>query len=175
MAVPFQYSLWAFHDAQAYDWAPQELRVAPSDLLGHLMVEQGSAAPFGPDSVGKDGEMGLCQLSYPELKEYNEFSGDSYSMEDLLDPRINTRVAAHTFYEDKRRHAKTSYCKDPVPDGVELASDGSITSSYREPRHQEQWIADLRACNWAGEVEDSVAGVVVMPIARRYPTRSRIR
>jgi len=125
--VPLSYSLWAYQEAQLYGSEVEELRLLPEDIIGMLVVESGRAAPYDHMATGKDGERGLYQLSWSELKEYNEAYGTGHTLDDLYDPLVNTMVAAYTFYDDRHTHVTKRRCKRHVAKGVTTnPEDGSL-------------------------------------------------
>ena len=162
--TPHKYTVALYEEAAKYE------DVYPEEVLAMLIVEHGSAGRWArEDSVGDKGKsLGLYQIGYDEVKEFNEKNGKDYSFTcsrdeegipydsaderdpdddcvDLFDWRVNTEVAAWLVHRHKRQHARKNYCRDCKGKNNYCRAktiqneDGSIRAEYILPTHT--WVA----------------------------------
>ena len=152
LRIPPTISLAAYVEASHFE------TVTPEDMMGMMMQEHSSHAPYPGDSVGDKGRsVGLYQLSSTERRDYNDAFQTAYTREDLFDIRINTRVAAHVFHDDHVTHAKARRCrgKAHTPEGHHVCGpkhrDGGACLKRGELRHNLiRYLSRWREQDWRG-------------------------
>lgn len=106
--IPPEVSLAVYEESGEY------LNVFPEDLFATLIAESGGGAPYDFSSIeldddGKAISWGLFQLSYSELVRFNDDWGYHLKVNDLLEWRMNVKVAAYAIHAMKRKHMREQH------------------------------------------------------------------
>jgi len=85
--------------------------VEVEELLPMIAMAESSG---DPSAISADGGYGLYQITRPVLSDYNRVHKTAYTLNDLLSPKLNTRVAMWYLKWIDKQLTKASYPNDSV-------------------------------------------------------------